>query len=138
MKKLISMLFLLVLGFSLVAFTACGKEEDTGIAGTYKFNTMIYEGTTYAIGDEAPWGDMTFYKDFFVLTVNKDGTWSSVAKNPAGGADVTDNGTWALENDVLTMISSKTSANENVSINGDVISMTQNHGTEITYTFKKE
>ena len=136
MKKLFSMLLVLVLGASIAAFAACGKD-DTGLAGTYEFHTMIYDGQTFEIGDEAPWGDTIFTKEFFTLTMNKNGTWSSVAVDPAGGDDVTDNGTWTYEDGVLEMISSVTSANFGATIDGDVISMTQNFGMEVTYTFKK-
>ena len=135
MKKLFSTLLLLILGVSLLAFTACGKEDGKGIEGTYEFQTVVFGGQTYEVGDEAPWGEQTLSKDCFTVTLKKDGTWTSVAN--MGDQGVTeDAGTWSNDNGVFVMVSN-TTGNANATLVGDIISMTHNYGTEITYTFKK-
>ena len=141
MKKLLTIMLALVLGIACLGLVACGGGDgdgNTGLAGSYKLKSMVYDGTSIALGQEAPWGDDILSADTNTLEIKNDGTWTNVSI--VASQEVTLVGTWTYENDVLTMTQTTPAPVASlvctVLENGD-ISMTSNMGMEITYIFTK-
>ncbi|MDE5943452.1 MAG: hypothetical protein K2H30_04505, partial [Clostridia bacterium] len=103
MKKVKSLLITTILAvcaaIACLAFAAC-SNNDTALEGTYKFSSMTMtigeETTTVKAGEE--FNGITISKDYFVMEINNDGTFSI---SSAMGID--EEGTWEEEDGVLKL-----------------------------------
>lgn len=95
MKKLLTILLVVVLAVACVGLVACAPN---GIEGTYKFYSVEYNGTTYVVGTSEAI-QMGFTTNSIFLEVRKDGT--ATITNTV--IDESYTGTWVLEGNSFIM-----------------------------------
>ena len=127
MKKLLTLALSLILAVCCFGLIACSKDD--GVEGTYNIVSMTYEGQTFNIGDDAPWGE-ELTKNSFVLNIKADNV--VVATSNMGGMEHSETGTWALEGSTITFVLDGETTT--ATVDGDKITWEED---ELSYLFKK-
>lgn len=137
MKKFLTIFLSLMISVCCLSFVACGDKDNTNdsLIGTYKLKSMVYDGQNLELGDEAPWGGGALAEDSVVLTLNADGSLTSVSI--IDGQSLTNYGTWTYENNMLTLTQQGTTGLQSQLLENGDISMSANMGIAITYVFTK-
>ena len=132
MKKILTILIATLLCICCVGMVACGGD---GVEGVYKFKSMTYEGETYEIGDEAPWGDDILSADSNTFELKEDGTVVSTSK--VAGQTETQNGTWTKDGNTITVVMTVGSQSQTVTMTLDGNVLTYNVMEGMTYVYEK-
>lgn len=134
MKKLLTLIFALVLAVSCLAFTACGGSNVEGKYYFYQLQ-MTAEGvtTTFNVGDTAPWGDDVL-TDSDYMELKADGVITSY--QTVDGQLETMEGTYTISDGTITFVVNGQTSSGTIA-DGTITTTNTFAGTTMVYIYKK-
>lgn len=133
MKKILSIVLVVVLALTCLALVACGGSHE----GVYKFKSLTMtagdQSQTYNVGDTSPWGDV-LSADSNVMELKADGT--VVATSIVDDETMTQNGTYTIDGETIS-ITIEGSTTEATIKNGTITVTNSYSGTTMAYVYEK-